>query len=119
MFAETGERANIIVTNHVSYLDILAMMAYNETIPAFVSKKEVQKVPLFGWKSKIWQCIYVDRNAEKGMGVASQINTRATSFGLFFNFFLIISVLIITIIIIIIIIIYYYNLLIICINFIY
>lgn len=89
---ETGTKANIIVTNHISYLDILALMSYHETIPSFVSKKEVLSVPLFGWKSRIWQCLYVDRFAPAGGGVASQIDLRAKSLGLFSIIVIIITI---------------------------
>lgn len=64
---ETGERANLIVCNHSSYMDIFLLMHTYKECPAFVAKKEVANVPFFGWLSRMWQCIFVDRFAsEKG-----------------------------------------------------
>eukprot|EP00339_Tiarina_fusa_P015910 CAMPEP_0117040488 /NCGR_PEP_ID=MMETSP0472-20121206/28331_1 /TAXON_ID=693140 ORGANISM="Tiarina fusus, Strain LIS" /NCGR_SAMPLE_ID=MMETSP0472 /ASSEMBLY_ACC=CAM_ASM_000603 /LENGTH=205 /DNA_ID=CAMNT_0004751233 /DNA_START=365 /DNA_END=978 /DNA_ORIENTATION=- len=77
---ETGERANIIVSNHSSYLDIFLLMTASEDVPGFVAKSEVQKVPLFGWISHFWRCIYVDRaGSPKAKSVTEQIHERAVS----------------------------------------
>lgn len=75
---ETGERANIIVSNHSSYLDIFLLMTASATVPGFVAKSEVQKVPIFGWISHFWRCIYVDRVGAPGSkSVTEQIHERA------------------------------------------
>ena len=49
----------LIVSNHVSYLDILALSTAATT--AFVSKKEVADWPLFGALAKMGATIFVDR----------------------------------------------------------
>lgn len=52
-------RNGLIVSNHVSYLDILALSTAATT--AFVSKKEVAGWPLFGALAKMGATIFVDR----------------------------------------------------------
>eukprot|EP01096_Ripella_sp_DP13-Kostka_P007782 TRINITY_DN2865_c0_g1_i1.p1 TRINITY_DN2865_c0_g1~~TRINITY_DN2865_c0_g1_i1.p1 ORF type:complete len:335 (+),score=129.20 TRINITY_DN2865_c0_g1_i1:36-1007(+) len=68
-------RANVIVSNHVSWIDIYLLMTTGEEIPGFVSKVEVKKVPLIGWQSQLWQCIYVDRSQK--VGTVELITNRA------------------------------------------
>lgn len=77
---QNGHKANIIVMNHCSWLDILVMMAMADGVPGFVAKRETQNIPYIGYKSKLWQCIYVDNRAEKtsGHNVTEQISDRAT-----------------------------------------
>lgn len=55
-------------------------MTASETVPGFVAKSEVQKVPIFGWISHFWRCIYVDR-AGVGRSVTDQISERAVKTG--------------------------------------
>jgi len=74
----TGERANLIVSNHVSYMDILLLMTNSDDVPGFVSKVEVKKIPIIGWYSQCWQCLYVDRTVEGG--VTSLIQKRASDY---------------------------------------
>jgi len=76
---ENGVKANIIVSNHISWLDIYMLMITAEKLPAFVSKAEVKKVPVIGWLSEAWQCIYVDRSV-KNIGTAQLIAERAQNF---------------------------------------
>jgi 1-acyl-sn-glycerol-3-phosphate acyltransferase len=73
---ETGEQANIIISNHVSYMDILLLMTNSSVVPGFVSKVEVKKIPIIGWYSQCWQCLYVDRTVEGGL--TSKIIERAS-----------------------------------------
>ena len=49
----------LLVSNHLSYLDILAISA---TTPAvFVSKADVRRWPLFGWLAALAGTVFVDR----------------------------------------------------------
>lgn len=51
----------LIVSNHLSYLDILV---FGATAPcAFVSKTEVQSWPLVGWIASMTGTVYVDRSS--------------------------------------------------------
>ncbi|MBR9989052.1 MAG: 1-acyl-sn-glycerol-3-phosphate acyltransferase, partial [Gemmatimonadetes bacterium] len=56
------DRAQIIVANHASWYDVLALAAYTPKRCRFVAKKELARVPLFG---HAWQAaghISVDRS---------------------------------------------------------
>jgi 1-acyl-sn-glycerol-3-phosphate acyltransferase len=60
----------LIVSNHLSYLDILAISV---AIPAvFVSKAEVQKWPVFGKLTDIAGTVYVDRTRKSGTREANE-----------------------------------------------
>jgi 1-acyl-sn-glycerol-3-phosphate acyltransferase len=52
-------RAGLLVSNHLSYVDILLLASI---VPAvFVSKSEVRNWPVFGWFSRLAGTIFVDR----------------------------------------------------------
>jgi 1-acyl-sn-glycerol-3-phosphate acyltransferase len=55
-----------VVANHLSWLDILVVMA--RYFPSFVARDGTQDLPLVGLISRQMQCLYVDR--EKKMGKA-------------------------------------------------
>jgi lysophosphatidylcholine acyltransferase/lyso-PAF acetyltransferase len=59
---EEPERPGAIVSNHVSYLDILYHMS--ASFPSFVAKRSVGKLPLVGLISKCLGCVYVQREAK-------------------------------------------------------
>ncbi|KAL7081576.1 hypothetical protein ACP275_14G048500 [Erythranthe tilingii] len=56
---EEGERPGVIVSNHVSYIDILYHMS--SSFPSFVAKRSVARLPLVGLISKCLGCVYVQR----------------------------------------------------------
>ncbi len=65
-------QSGLIVSNHVSYLDILALSA--ATPCTFVSKKEVAGWPLFGLFAKLGAAIFVDRERRGAVaGVADEM----------------------------------------------
>jgi 1-acyl-sn-glycerol-3-phosphate acyltransferase len=49
----------LIVSNHLSYLDILVYSALDACV--FVSKREVRSWPIFGWIASLAGSIYIDR----------------------------------------------------------
>jgi 1-acyl-sn-glycerol-3-phosphate acyltransferase len=51
--------SGLVVSNHLSYLDILLFSAAQPCI--FVSKSEVRSWPVFGWLASLGGTIYVDR----------------------------------------------------------
>ena len=62
----------ILVSNHLSYLDILELAAIAPAI--FVSKQEVSAWPVFGWFARRSGTIFVDRSHRKDVGrVAREI----------------------------------------------
>lgn len=58
------------ISNHISWMDILALAGASGT--AFVSKAELNDVPVVGWLSRLNRTVFVKR--ENRMGVAAQIN---------------------------------------------
>ncbi|CAH8330196.1 unnamed protein product [Eruca vesicaria subsp. sativa] len=73
---EEPERPGVIVSNHVSYLDILYHMS--ASFPSFVAKRSVGKLPLVGLISKCLGCVYVQREAKSPdfKGVSGTVNDR-------------------------------------------
>lgn len=73
---EEPERAGAIVSNHVSYLDILYHMS--ASFPSFVAKRSVGKLPLVGLISKCLGCVYVQREAKSPdfKGVSGVVTER-------------------------------------------
>jgi 1-acyl-sn-glycerol-3-phosphate acyltransferase len=58
------------VSNHVSWIDILALGGASGT--AFVAKAEIGEAPVVGWLASLNRTVYVKR--ENRLGVAEQIN---------------------------------------------
>lgn len=58
------------ISNHISWVDILALAGASGT--AFVAKQELSEVPVVGWLSRLNRTVFVKR--ENRMGVAEQIN---------------------------------------------
>ena len=58
------------ISNHLSWIDILAIAGQSGT--AFVAKEELRQAPVVGWLSTLNRSVYVKR--ENRMGVAEQIN---------------------------------------------
>jgi lyso-ornithine lipid O-acyltransferase len=64
----TGEipKCGLLVSNHLSYLDILAICA---TAPAvFVSKADVRRWPVFGWLASIGGTVFIERERRTHVG---------------------------------------------------
>jgi hypothetical protein len=70
---EEEEQFGAIVSNHVSYLDILYHMS--ASFPSFVAKRSVGKLPLVGLISKCLGCVYVQRESKSSdfKGVSGKI----------------------------------------------
>ncbi|KAK5832504.1 hypothetical protein PVK06_016306 [Gossypium arboreum] len=59
---EPEQRPGAIVSNHISYLDILYHMS--SSFPSFVAKRSVANIPLVGLISKCLGCVYVQRESK-------------------------------------------------------
>lgn len=57
---EPDARACVMISNHVSYLDILYFMSSSEC-PSFVAKHNVRQYPCIGRLAESLQCIFVNR----------------------------------------------------------
>ncbi|KAJ0024926.1 hypothetical protein Pint_08916 [Pistacia integerrima] len=73
---EERERPGAIISNHVSYLDILYHMS--SSFPSFVAKRSVAKLPLVGLISKCLGCVYVQRESKSSdfKGVSGVVTER-------------------------------------------
>lgn len=60
----------VFLSNHVSWVDILALAGASGT--AFVAKAELQTTPVVGWLASLNRTVYVQREARRD--VADQIN---------------------------------------------
>ncbi|KAK4787657.1 hypothetical protein SAY86_011490 [Trapa natans] len=69
-------RPGAIISNHVSYLDILYHMS--SSFPSFVAKRSVANLPLVGLISKCLGCVYVQRESKSSdfKGVSGVVNQR-------------------------------------------
>ncbi len=84
-FAGPVPASGLIVSNHLSYLDILV---YSSVMPCvFVSKAEVRKWPVFGMMASMAGTVYIDRkrksdtmNANDGIRQALQQGLRVVVF---------------------------------------
>jgi 1-acyl-sn-glycerol-3-phosphate acyltransferase len=56
----------LLVSNHLTYLDILVLVAIAPAV--FVSKSEVRHWPVFGWFSRLGGTLYVDRARRSDVG---------------------------------------------------
>lgn len=67
-------KRGLLMCNHLSYLDILAISAVTPAV--FVSKADVRKWPLFGWFAAISGTVFVDRTRRTQVGeVNKEIET--------------------------------------------
>ncbi|TKW12223.1 hypothetical protein SEVIR_5G023100v4 [Setaria viridis] len=69
-------RPGAIVSNHVSYVDILYHMS--ASFPSFVAKESVSRLPLVGLISKCLGCIFVQRESKSSdsKGVSGAVTER-------------------------------------------
>ncbi|KAK1427346.1 hypothetical protein QVD17_16029 [Tagetes erecta] len=74
--SEELERPGVIISNHVSHMDILYHMS--SSFPSFVAKRSVGKLPLVGLISKCLGCVYVQRESKSSdtKGVSAVVNER-------------------------------------------
>jgi 1-acyl-sn-glycerol-3-phosphate acyltransferase len=66
----------IYLGNHISYLDILGLICTNSQI-SFVSKKEVQYLPVIGTAAMRDKTIFVKRESKKSRGQSRQTIAKA------------------------------------------
>lgn len=64
------ERPQILVANHSSWFDVLALTAHLPGRYLFVAKKELERVPIFGTAVRVCGHIFIDRH-DRNRAVAS------------------------------------------------
>jgi len=72
--SEVGRRSiaapALILSNHVSWLDICVITALAPVV--FVAKSEVAEWPVFGWLAKLQRTIFINRQARHQTGAATR-----------------------------------------------
>ncbi|HEX7652541.1 MAG TPA: lysophospholipid acyltransferase family protein [Verrucomicrobiae bacterium] len=63
-------RQGLLVSNHLSYLDILALSAATPAV--FVSKADVRRWPLFGWLAALAGTVFIERERRTHVGAVNQ-----------------------------------------------
>lgn len=59
-------RSGLLVSNHLSYLDILVICANAPSV--FVSKADVRRWPLFGWLAALAGTVFIERERRSHVG---------------------------------------------------
>jgi 1-acyl-sn-glycerol-3-phosphate acyltransferase len=67
---QTTDTPVLILSNHVSWLDIIIIGARAPVV--FVAKSEVAKWPVFGWLAKLQRTIFVERERRQKTGATAQ-----------------------------------------------
>jgi 1-acyl-sn-glycerol-3-phosphate acyltransferase len=65
----------VLVANHASWFDVLALIVHLPGAWVFVAKKELEKIPLFGPSARIVGTIFIDR-ADRSAAVDSLGSAR-------------------------------------------
>ncbi|HEY5041352.1 MAG TPA: lysophospholipid acyltransferase family protein [Verrucomicrobiae bacterium] len=60
----------LLVTNHLSYLDVLAISAVTPAV--FVAKSEIRGWPLFGWLAALAGTVFVERERRTQVGAVNR-----------------------------------------------
>jgi 1-acyl-sn-glycerol-3-phosphate acyltransferase len=63
-------RRGLLVSNHLSYLDILVLSSITPAV--FVSKSEVRSWPLFGWLATLGGTVFIERARRTHVGVVNR-----------------------------------------------
>jgi 1-acyl-sn-glycerol-3-phosphate acyltransferase len=63
-------RSGLLVSNHLSYLDILVFSSLTPSI--FVAKRDVRSWPVFGWFARLGGTLFADRERRTQVGPLTQ-----------------------------------------------
>jgi 1-acyl-sn-glycerol-3-phosphate acyltransferase len=66
----TSDRPVLVLSNHVSWLDISVISALAPVV--FIAKSEVASWPVFGWLAKLQRTLFVERERRQATGVATR-----------------------------------------------
>jgi 1-acyl-sn-glycerol-3-phosphate acyltransferase len=79
-------RSYVYVSNHTSDLDVPAILATAGVPLRFIAKKELQRVPVFGWAARRMGHVFIDRKDSRGAALAikKRISRGLQGVGLFF-----------------------------------
>ncbi|MEI6075489.1 MAG: lysophospholipid acyltransferase family protein [Verrucomicrobiota bacterium] len=63
-------RSGLLISNHLSYLDILAICAAAPAV--FVSKADVRRWPVFGWLAALGGTVFIERERRTHVGAVNR-----------------------------------------------
>lgn len=72
-------QTGLLVTNHLSYLDILVLVSLTPAV--FVSKSEVKRWPVFGWCARLAGTLFVDRSRRRDVARMNALIEQALADG--------------------------------------
>ncbi len=80
------QRSYVFVSNHTSNLDAPAILAVMDRPIRFIAKKELQRIPLFGWAARRMGHVFIDRKDSHGAAKAirRRIDKGLSGMALFF-----------------------------------
>ena len=58
-------KGNLIICNHMSYMDVLVIASKIPTL--FVTSTEMRDTPFLGWITRLGECLYVNRKSHKNI----------------------------------------------------
>lgn len=58
-------QGNLIICNHMSYMDVLVIASKIPTL--FVTSTEMRDTPFLGWITRLGECLYVNRRSHKNI----------------------------------------------------
>jgi 1-acyl-sn-glycerol-3-phosphate acyltransferase len=80
------QKSYVYVSNHTSNLDVPAILSVSDHPLRFIAKKELQRIPVFGWAARRMGHVFIDRKDSRGAALAIQkrIGRGLQGVGLFF-----------------------------------
>ncbi|HEX4384733.1 MAG TPA: lysophospholipid acyltransferase family protein [Myxococcales bacterium] len=80
------QKSYVYVSNHTSNLDVPCILASSDHPLRFIAKKELQRIPVFGWAARRMGHVFIDRKDSRGAARAIQkrIDRGLQGVGLFF-----------------------------------
>lgn len=60
------QKSYVYVSNHTSNLDALALLAIIDRPLRFIAKKELARIPIFGWAARRMGHVFIDRKDRQG-----------------------------------------------------
>ncbi len=56
-----NNKSYVLISNHLSQLDVIAVLSRFKNPIRFVAKKSLASIPVFGWASRLARMIFIDR----------------------------------------------------------
>ena len=80
------ERSYVFVSNHTSNLDAPAILSAMDRPMRFIAKKELQRIPLFGWAARRMGHVFIDRKDSQRAtkAIRQRIDKGLSGLALFF-----------------------------------